>query len=204
MRGFSLVEIMVVVVVLGIIATAGYPRLMGFAEDIRLEQEAMLLFSDLSLVRASAIAMGQAPGGPWRVEFFPPRSLAPLAANATGPYTGFDCLDPSGNPVRPAMREKQKEREGDADQAEDRALARNSGLHKVCFYFSDPPPPVPSVATIAFDFNGQLTSPTPASVTIRAYLYNQATRSLVSEIPPWEIVLDNAAPGQNFMRIRRP
>jgi prepilin-type N-terminal cleavage/methylation domain-containing protein len=61
-KGFSFVELMVVVLVIGIMAAGGYPKMMNFSKEVRLEQEARTVFNDLCLLRQATIAQGDATG----------------------------------------------------------------------------------------------------------------------------------------------
>lgn len=56
--GFSLFELMISIFIISVLATAGYPKLMEYAQQTRTEQEARAIFEDLSLVRQSAISSG--------------------------------------------------------------------------------------------------------------------------------------------------
>ncbi|MDD2997973.1 MAG: prepilin-type N-terminal cleavage/methylation domain-containing protein [Candidatus Riflebacteria bacterium] len=56
--GFSLLELLFTIFLVSVIATAGYPRLMEYAQQTRTEQEARAIFEDLNLVRQAAISSG--------------------------------------------------------------------------------------------------------------------------------------------------
>lgn len=54
--GFTLVELMVVVAIVGIMAIIGFPSFRGFMPKIRLNNSAMILSNDIALARVRAIS----------------------------------------------------------------------------------------------------------------------------------------------------
>ncbi len=96
MRGFTLVELLVAMMIIGVMATAGYPKMVETVHQIRLEQHARSIYEDLCLTRDTAIAAGIA--GQFSVMNF-----YHFNDDAANPITSYDMLDHEGNPVKTAL-----------------------------------------------------------------------------------------------------
>jgi len=96
LRGFTLVELMVAMMIIGVMATAGYPKMVETVHQIRLEQHARSIYEDLCLTRDTAIATGIA-------DKFSVMNFYHFDDDATRPITSYDMLDPEGFPVKTAL-----------------------------------------------------------------------------------------------------
>ena len=57
-RGFTLIEILTVLLIAGIMVAGGYPKLTNFLWQIKLEQEARMIYQDLLLFMEATVAAG--------------------------------------------------------------------------------------------------------------------------------------------------
>ncbi len=102
LRGFTLIEIMVVVVIMGVLAALLVPRLMGRADDARIlaaKQDIATLMQALKLYRLDNQRLPTTEQGLQALVTRP--SVAPLAPNwKTGGYLDRLNKDPWGNPYQ--------------------------------------------------------------------------------------------------------
>ncbi len=100
LRGFTLIEIMVVVVIMGVLAALLVPRLMGRADDARIlaaKQDIATLMQALKLYRLDNQRLPTTEQGLQALVVRP--TVAPLAPNwKTGGYLDRLNKDPWGNP----------------------------------------------------------------------------------------------------------
>lgn len=92
MRGFSLIEIMIVIIIIGVMATAGYPKMVQTIQEVRLEQKARAIFEDFCLARDYALASGQISHS--QMNFYHYRN------NANNPITSYNMVDYTGQSIR--------------------------------------------------------------------------------------------------------
>ncbi len=92
--GFSLVEMLVVLLTLGIMATSGFPPLMGYAQEVPLEQQAQTIYQDLCLVRDTVLSVGE---GTDTMRFI---------QGGTGDLVGYEMIGPTGDNVRTALMDE--------------------------------------------------------------------------------------------------
>ncbi len=101
-RGFTLIEIMVVVVIMGVLAALLVPRLMGRADDARVlaaKQDISTLMQSLKLYRLDNQRFPTTEQGLPALVTRP--TVAPLAPNwKTGGYVDRLNKDPWGNPYQ--------------------------------------------------------------------------------------------------------
>ena len=97
MRGFSLIEIMVVILIIGVMATAGYPKMVETVHQIRLEQNAHAIFEDFCLTRATALAAGRFDPDYSQINFYH------FNNDVNRPITSYSMLDYSGASVKTAF-----------------------------------------------------------------------------------------------------
>ena len=102
LRGFTLIEIMVVVVIMGVLAALLVPRLMGRADDARIlaaKQDIATLMQALKLYRLDNQRLPTTEQGLQALVVRP--TVAPLAPNwKTGGYLDRLNKDPWGNPYQ--------------------------------------------------------------------------------------------------------
>lgn len=102
LRGFTLIEIMVVVVIMGVLAALLVPRLMGRADDARIlaaKQDITTLMQALKLYRLDNQRLPTTEQGLQALVVRP--TVAPLAPNwKTGGYLDRLNKDPWGNPYQ--------------------------------------------------------------------------------------------------------
>jgi prepilin-type N-terminal cleavage/methylation domain-containing protein len=96
LRGFTLVELLVAMMIIGVMATAGYPKMVETVHQIRLEQHARSIYEDICLTRNAAIAAGKA-------DTYSVMNFYHFADSAANPITSYDMLDHEGNPVKTAL-----------------------------------------------------------------------------------------------------
>jgi len=94
LRGYSLIEVMVAIVIIGVMATAGYPKMVETIHQIRLEQNAYAIFEDFCLVRDTAIAAGRSNPDFSQISFYH------FNNDANRPITSYSMLDYSGVSVK--------------------------------------------------------------------------------------------------------
>jgi prepilin-type N-terminal cleavage/methylation domain-containing protein len=94
LSGFSFIEIMVVIAIMGIMATAGYPRLIQTIHQVRLEQKARSIFEDFCMTRDAALAAGRPEPEYSKIIFYH------FNNNAANPITSYSMVDHTGESVR--------------------------------------------------------------------------------------------------------
>ncbi|RCK80068.1 MAG: hypothetical protein OZSIB_3572 [Candidatus Ozemobacter sibiricus] len=159
--GFSIVETLMVLLILGILATGGFPLLMGYAQEVHLEQQARMIYQDLCLVRDTAIATGIKTGlilqlGPLGVQYY--TMVAPMGVN-----------------IRPALM----------DECENGVWRWLPASHSVQVTLN-----VPSTSNpmrVLFDGEGRLVE--PASQTVRLFVRYSTGTQVLDEPGLWIIEL---------------
>ncbi len=95
--GFTLIEIIVVMAIIGVLSSAGFPSLMLFAQEMRVETEARAMLADLELLRSATMA---AASGTGTIRFV--HASRPHAPSIDGrsmrenPIVRYEIEDPSG------------------------------------------------------------------------------------------------------------
>lgn len=97
MRGYTLIEIIVSIAIIGVMATAGYPKMVETVHQIRLEQHAHSIYEDFCLTRDTAIAAGKDVPAYSRMNFYH------FNNDANNPMTSYEMLDQEGEPVKTAL-----------------------------------------------------------------------------------------------------
>ncbi len=166
--GFTIVEFLIVLLIMGILSTAGYPLLMDFAHQSRLEQETRVIFQDVCLARQAAISAGI---GTSTVNFirFPTESFA----------SSYEMLAPDGSNVRSALMDGRLDSRG------------------VCVLPLSVPASTATHFTLHFDERGQVANlpAAAASCTIRVHAFrddaNPLLRTPLPENGGWDIIIDS-------------
>lgn len=178
--GFTIVEFLVVLVIMGILSTAGYPLLMDFAHQSRLEQEARVIFQDVCLARQAAITDGTGTG---TVNFIriPTESFV----------SSYEMFAPDGSNVRSMLMDEMLSTQ--------RSWRRRLDTRAICILPLSVPASSTTHFTLHFDDRGQATNlPAAASsCTIRIQAFhddtNPANRMPLPEVGGWEIIIDGPA-----------
>ncbi len=92
--GFTLIEIIVVMAIIGVLASAGFPSLMLFAQEMRVETEARALVADLELLRSATMV---AASGTGRIVFTHstiPYDKVPPSTQTNYPIVSYRLADP--------------------------------------------------------------------------------------------------------------
>lgn len=133
-RGFTVIELLIVVLIVGIISMTGFPVMMQFIQQVRLEQEARNFVHDLELLRLATITAGEGGTGSGAI------SLCFDNDDPTRrPIVGYVLYDPATAPasaldpryLRPAMMESAPLFP---------ALSRHLADHSVCLQAVTPDP----------------------------------------------------------------
>lgn len=161
--GFTIVEFLVVLLIMGILSTAGYPLLMDFAHQSRLDQEARVVFQDVCLARQSAISAGV---GTSTVNFIrrPSESFA----------SSFEMLAPDGSNVRTAL------------------MGGSLASRSICIQPLSVPASTATHFTLHFDERGQVTNlpAAAASCTFRVLAFRDDVRMPLPDVGGWDIIID--------------
>jgi len=162
--GFTIVEFLIVLLIMGILSTAGYPLLMDFAHQSRLEQEARVIFQDVCLARQAAISAGT---GTSTVNFIrvPTESFV----------SAYEMLAPDGSNVRSVLMD---------GRLDSRAI---------CILPLSVPASSTTHFTLHFNDRGQATNlpAANASCTIRIHTFHVDTRTPLPENGGWDIIIDS-------------
>lgn len=166
--GFTIVEFLIVLLIMGILSTAGYPLLMDFAQQSRLEQEARVIFQDVCLARQAAISAGI---GTSTVNFirFPTESFT----------SSYEMLAPDGSNVRSVL------------------MDGNLASRSICVLPLSVPASTATHFTLHFDDRGQVTNLPAAAVscTLRIHAFHNDTNPLLRTPLPeaggWDIIIDS-------------
>lgn len=174
--GFTIVEFLVVLVIMGILSTAGYPLLMDFAHQSRLEQEARVIFQDICLARQAAISAGTGTG---TVNFI----RVPTEAFVSS----YEMFAPDGSNVRSVLMDEMLSAQ--------RSWRRRLDTRAICVVPLSVPASSATHFTLHFDDRGQLTNlPPAASYTLRVQAFhddaNPANRRPLPEVGGWDIIID--------------
>ncbi|MBI3037623.1 type II secretion system protein [bacterium] len=193
-RGFTIIELAIVVLVIGIMAAAGFPKLVNFAQSARLEQEARIIYNDIRTVRDVSIAVGGGTVSSGSVAFGiigPGNFFIAATGTIATPATAYNLFDPRFIPGDPNGRIRPLFLDSNA--------AREIGTYSVCL--------LSPVATITFDEFGRLAPPTPASITLFVCFYVSSTvpPTILSsvDIGTWAIIISNAATPTPCMSLRK-
>ncbi len=161
--GFTIVEFLVVLIILGILSTAGYPLLMDFAHQSRLEQEARVIFQDICLARQAAVSAGMGTG---TVNFIriPPESFV----------SSYEMFAPDGSNVRSVLMD------GRLDS------------RSICVLPLSVPASTTMHFTLHFNDRGQVTNlpAAAASCTIRVLAFRDDVRMPLPDVGGWDIIID--------------
>lgn len=163
LAGFTLVEVLVTMLIMGILAVGGYPLLMGYAEEAQLEQEARLIYQDLCLVRDTALTVGE---GTATMRFLP------MAGGGPDDRGGYEMINPAGDNVRTALM----------DECAGGFWQRNLASRSVCL--------VATAAQLEFDREGRLRGPADAAVLLEARFWYAGQRRQLGDRQYWAIRIE--------------
>ncbi|MFZ4773740.1 MAG: pilus assembly FimT family protein [Terrimicrobiaceae bacterium] len=179
-RGFSLIEILAVILIAGILAVGGYPKLTNFFWEIKLEQEARMVYQDLQLFMTATVTAGPSEGP------IPRRGLG-IFENASYGSNGkrvrrYSLVDPL-NLLAAASR-------GSRDIA-------NDGFCIICTDSTNQPFGDDSIE-ICVTSDGKISSPTtPLTLQVKAF---DKISGETDDSDAWNILID---PIENRIRLRR-
>lgn len=173
--GFTIVEFLVVLIIMGILSVAGYPLLMDFAHQSKLEQEARVIFQDLCLARQAAISAGS---GISTVNFI----RSPTEAFVSS----YEMFAPDGSNVRSILMDEMFSNQ--------KSWRRWLDTRTICIV----PVALPASATaltthftLHFNDRGQLTNPNPiVPYSFRIHSFDPVTRTPLTVVGTWEITID--------------
>jgi prepilin-type N-terminal cleavage/methylation domain-containing protein len=164
MKGYTLLEILVAIAVIGIMAAGGYPKLTFFSQEVRLQEEAKIVFSDLCLLQQAGIAAGT---GTTTFNLF-------LENDADGNPVGvgYELKDSWGNFIRPSFL--------------DATMSRDLAFRSVCISPTNtlPASTTPNVCFVDFSSTG---SPSVLfSLNVRHYQASPSRR-INDSVGTWTI-----------------
>jgi len=197
--GFTIVEILIVVFIMGILSAGGYPLLMGYAQEVRLEQEARSIYEDLCLTRETAITGGL---GSSTVNFYHWND------NLAAPVSQYEMLDGSKRIRDPLTRDENVRvvlmDELDPVPGGRRWRKKLIATRSVCIIPTDPAGAVtlpasttnPLIRTLEFGLDGLLAYPTVPSRKMSFYVKfnNPGTQLPVDEVGTWVIEIVATSP----------
>jgi len=182
-KGFTIVELLVAVTIGGILVGTGFPKLTTFAQEVKLEQEARVVYNDICLLRDACLAAGQGTGTLNLIcRNYIPGSL----------ITSYELLDPRGGNfvVNPLM---------DGIDPQSRII-RNLASRSICIEAPLPAdnlpasPSAPAIHTIHIGKNGLVSLTPPVlnrDVNFRIRFYNSTTGTIEPSVGTWSITIAN-------------
>ncbi|MBF0410100.1 MAG: type II secretion system protein [Candidatus Riflebacteria bacterium] len=175
-KAFSLVEISVCILLISIVAGTGFPRLVTFMQETRLEQEARAVFEDICLTRQSAITNGGT--GESSVIL---RHLSGITSN---PIISYELLDPAGDNVYTVFMDDQNR--------------KNLSQRNICIV-KNVPAASAEPFTLRFNSSGRLTFPANAILSLYIRYFNPDTNSVEADLGTWCLEI-NATSTRMFFR----